>query len=368
MRTGQKKYEVFNKVHVHRIPVKWPFATPVGRITAKPFWLMLILWLWFAMLASLKLSNLRAMKFQVVHVHNMPDFLVFSALIPKAMGAKVILEIQDVSPELMAVKAKGIARKLAVVLATWQERISTAFCDHVLTVGWPFEECLLKRGVPHEKMSSILNSADPSVFSDEKRTEPFLGMATPQRPLIITYHGTCAVRNGIDIAIQAFALARKRAPHIRLHIRGQGECMPHLIDLAEQLEVSDQVSFSPYGDLESVPDFVSSGDVGIIPYRSDGFMDLVLPTKAYELALMRRPIIASDMVAIRSMFRPDSIVYCQPSNPESFADAIIDLYYHPQRRGELVDRAERDNLKFEWSIMADRYCNLLASLARHTAL
>jgi glycosyltransferase involved in cell wall biosynthesis len=112
-----------------------------------------------------------------------------------------------------------------------------------------------------------------------------------------------------------------------------------------------------------VADFVQQGDIGIIPYPSDGFMDLVLPTKAYELALMRRPIIASDTPAIRSMFRPGSIALCEPSSIDGFAEAIIDLYRHPQKRAQLVASAEQDNMKYRWELMAERYQQLIASLA-----
>ena len=364
MKEGQEKYAVFNGVHVHRILIKGKKGKPLGRITARPFGAMLALWSIFAFLAFAKVARLHLkLKFKVVHVHNMPDFLAFAALVPKLLGAQIILHIQDVSPELMAAKGKGFFRRIAVPLAEWQERISTAFVDHVLTVGWPFEEPLLKRGVPREKLSSVLNSADPNIFPVEKRTEPFLGKATAERPLVLMYHGTCAPRNGLDAAIRAFAEARKAAPHLRLHLRGGGESLPHLKQLAQMLGVSDHVAFFPHGPLDTVADFVQQGDIGIIPYPSDGFMDLVLPTKAYELALMRRPIIASDTLAIRSMFRPESIVLCKPSSATSFAEAIIDLYWHPQKRAQLVANAEHDNMKYRWELMAERYQNLIASLA-----
>jgi glycosyltransferase involved in cell wall biosynthesis len=93
-------------------------------------------------------------------------------------------------------------------------------------------------------------------------------------------------------------------------------------------------------------------------------MDLVLPTKAYEFALMRRPMIASDTPAIRSMFRPESIVLCNPASPESFAEAIIDLYQHPEKRTRLVANAARDYTPYRWEIMAKRYQQLLLSLSQ----
>jgi glycosyltransferase involved in cell wall biosynthesis len=365
MGDGQGEYELFNGVHVHRIRITGKKGKPLGRISARPLVEMLLLWSFFGLLAFGKVARLHwKLKFDVVQVHNLPDFLVFSALIPKAFGARVILEVQDVAPELMAAKAKGIARRIIFTLAKWQERLSTAFADHVLTVGWPFEEPLLKRGVPREKLSSVLNSADPNIFPKEKRTEPFLGEATADRPIILMYHGTCSERNGLDVAIHAFAKARTAAPYLRLHINGGGDAIPNLKKLAQTLDVADHVLFFPHRPLEKLVDFVVQGDIGIIPYRSDGFMDLVLPTKAYEFAWMHRPMIASDTLAIRSMFRPGSVRLCEPSNIDSFAEAIVDLYRHPQKRAQLVANAEQDYAEYRWEVMAERYRQLLTSLAQ----
>jgi glycosyltransferase involved in cell wall biosynthesis len=364
MNERQIEYEVFNGVHVHRIFMRGNKGKPLGRITGKPFGTTLILWSLFAFRAFKKVARLHLrQKFDVVHVHNLPDFLVFAALIPKRLGAKVILHVQDVTPELTAVKVKGRFRSLSVRLAKWQERISTAFADHVLTVGWPFEELLLQRGVPRAKLSSVLNSADPNVFPLEKRTPPFLGVATAERPIILMYHGTCAERQGLDTAIRAFAKARQTVLHLRLHFKGGGDSISHLKRLAHTLGVADHVVFYPAGPVDEVVDFVAQGDIGIIPYRADGFMDLLLPTKAYEFALMRRPMIASNTAAMRSLFGPASIMFCEPSNIDSFVEAIIELCQHPQRRAQLVASAAHDYVNYRWELMATRYQKLLASLA-----
>src|ERR1700687_5679773 len=42
--------------------------------------------------------------YRVVQVHNMPDFLVFTTLIPRLLGARVVLDMHDLVPELYAVK------------------------------------------------------------------------------------------------------------------------------------------------------------------------------------------------------------------------------------------------------------------------
>jgi glycosyltransferase involved in cell wall biosynthesis len=184
------------------------------------------------------------------------------------------------------------------------------------------------------------------------------------RPLILMYHGTLAHRNGMDIAIHALAMALQTVPHLRLDIMGRGEQLPVLKDLAARLGVSDNVIFSDPCPSDKIVDFVAHGDVGIIPYRSDGFMELVLPTKAYEYAWMCCAMITSDNRALRSMFRPESVLFCDSSLPESFAKAIIDLYQHPERRAAMVASAAEDYQSYQWEVMARRYQRLLASLSR----
>jgi glycosyltransferase involved in cell wall biosynthesis len=367
MAEGETPYEVFNGVHVHRIRIN-RHGKAMGRITAMSFVQTIYYWTLFTFLAAFRLLKLhRKYKFDVIHIHNLPDYLVFAAFFPKMMGAQVILQIQDITPELMAVKSSGFSGRMAVLLAKWQERMSTAFADHVLTVGWPFEPPLLERGVPREKLSSVLNSADPSIFREDKRTPLYVGDATPERPIVLMYHGTMAARNGIDTAIRAFAKAHAVAPYLQLHLNGDGEALPGLKQLAKELGVADQVVFFPRRPLHKLADFVSSGDIGIIPYPTDGFMELVLPTKSYEYAQMRRPMIASDTIAIRSLFRPESVMLCEPANPDSFAQAIVDLYQHPAKRAELMDNATQDYAEFRWEFQAERYRALIASLAEKRA-
>src|SRR6266481_533216 len=94
MKAGQSEYEVFKGVHVHRITRSK--GKPMGRISGMPLGTMLWLWSIFAFQAFGRVARLHLkQKFDVVHVHNMPDFLVFAALIPKMSGARVILHVQD---------------------------------------------------------------------------------------------------------------------------------------------------------------------------------------------------------------------------------------------------------------------------------
>ncbi len=165
------------------------------------------------------------------------------------------------------------------------------------------------------------------------------------------YHGTMAERNGVDTTIRALALALPQAPHLRLDLMGRGEGVPALKRLAAELGIADRVTFLNSVPSERIVDFVTHGDIGVISYPVDGFMELVLPTKAYEYAWLAKPMIASDTPAIRSMFSPGAATLCAPSDPAAFAAAIVDLYQHPEKRVWMAQRALADYQPYRWEAM-----------------
>ena len=97
---GELPHETCNGVITDRLPFSRGFGRPLP--------LTVLGWIWFVLLAGVLVTwqHLRH-PYDVIIAHNMPDFLVFAAIIPRILGAKVVLDVQDVSPELMAAKASG---------------------------------------------------------------------------------------------------------------------------------------------------------------------------------------------------------------------------------------------------------------------
>ena len=68
-------------------------------------WAYVMGYMSFLFRASVKITRLHAREhYDVIHVHNIPDFLVFAAWYPKLTGAKLILDIHDILPELFESK------------------------------------------------------------------------------------------------------------------------------------------------------------------------------------------------------------------------------------------------------------------------
>ena len=78
--------------------------------------------------------------YDLLHVHNMPDFLVFAAWYPKLTGAKVILDIHDIVPEFYGNKFTGWSRGPTVLLLKRLERVCATMTptgsSFPITSGW----------------------------------------------------------------------------------------------------------------------------------------------------------------------------------------------------------------------------------------
>ena len=92
---GQQTRTVVSGVNVYKIQGR--------KLNEKMKIQYLLKLLLFLFKSACKLTQLhRKKKYDVIHVHSVPDFEVFATLFAKLTGAKVILDIHDIVPELFA--------------------------------------------------------------------------------------------------------------------------------------------------------------------------------------------------------------------------------------------------------------------------
>ncbi len=152
----------------------------------------------------------------MVHVHNLPDFLVFAAWYPKLTGTRVILDIHDIVPELFANKFDTKPGDIYFEFLKFVEKASAAFADYVIVSNHLWYEKLVHRAVSKEKCTVFLNHVDPALFYRRERTR------TDDRVIII-FPGSFQWHQGLDIAIEAFALVHKESAKRRVsHLRRRG--------------------------------------------------------------------------------------------------------------------------------------------------
>jgi glycosyltransferase involved in cell wall biosynthesis len=304
---------------------------------------------------KVSIQHLRA-PYDVVQAHTMPDFLIFTALVPKMLGAKLVLDMHDLMPEVYVAKFGPGSSKLMLRLIYWVERLSVNFADKAIAVHKPHLDILVKHGNPRAKFSIVLNVPDHRIFTRRPRTESNDGKFR------LIYHGTIPKRAGLEMTLRALARARKSIPNLHFEIIGSGEGVDAMLRLAKELKLEDCVELTETVRVEKLPAMIVQADVGIVPYTADAFTQYVLPTKLLEYAALGVPAIVSRLPTVEAYFDSDMVAYFEPGNEIELAEQIVRLYRNPQLAAELAVNATRFTEENNWPQQREIYYRLVDSL------
>ncbi len=218
-------FETVNGVNIYRVPLKrrrsgkLTYAMQYGFFFLSAFWRLT----WWELKGH----------YDLVHVHNMPDFLVFTALVPRLRGAKVVLDLHDPMPELFCGIYGPKKETFLFRLLRGLERQSIAFADKVLTPNISFRELFASRNQAAEKIEIVMNSPDPSIFR-ASAAGPETAARNGKRPFRMMYHGLLVERHGLDLAIDALARLQGRIPEVVLEL--YGEKTPYVDRILRQID------------------------------------------------------------------------------------------------------------------------------------
>lgn len=331
--------ETFNGIRITRIPLKRKRGGKLGYLWQYGAFLLACTWL-------LAVRSLRR-RYALVHVHNMPDFLVFSALVPKLTGARVILDQHDPMPELMITIFGLRPESRQVSLLKTIEKWSLRFANTVITVNEACRRIFSGRSCPASRIAVVMNSPDEEIFRYHP-AEPGLPAAerTPEQPFVIMYHGSIVERHGLDLAVDALRRVRKDVPSAELHIYGRST--PFLETVLRNVRCSDISSAVHYHGpktIEEITEAIRRCDVGVIPNRRSIFTWLNTPTRIFEYLSQGRPVIAPRAPGILDYFSEDELILFDLGDARDLADRIRFVYAEPEaacaitRRGQAVYRS-----------------------------
>jgi glycosyltransferase involved in cell wall biosynthesis len=316
-------------------------------------------------LASAAILALRSLKrrYDVVHIHNMPDVLVASALAPKWMGAKVILDLHDPMPELMMSIYGFREDHVAVRLLRWLEKWSIARAHRVLTVNIACHRIFAGRSCDSAKVGVVMNSPDEQLFP-LRRPHSYFAPKTRER-FVMMYHGSLVERNGLDLAVTALARVRKAVPCAELRVFGR--TTPFLEQVMTDVRAKGlEGSVHALGPrrLEDLKREIEQCDVGVIPNQKNPFTGINTPTRIFEYLALGKPVIAPRTPGIEDYFDPGSLFFFEPGNAEDLAETMEYVYAHPAEALEIAVRGQQTYLAHTWSEERRKLVNLVAELLR----
>lgn len=318
-------------------------------------------YLWFTLLCGLVLT-MRARRYDVVHVHNMPDFLVFAALIPRLFGTKVIHDVHDLMPEVYASKFKTSLRHPGIWPLRIQEWLSYRFASAVVFATERFRKVAIgRRSASKARSTSVMNAADRRVF--DRTQNPWRG-PEDQNAFDLLYLGTVSHRHGVDQCVRVLPLLSERIPRARLLIHaklseGEGQPMRELKQLIKELGVEDRVDIKAPLALEKVPEAMSKASVGVFTPHLDVHIDMALSLKVPEFVAMGVPVVAVRTSIMEELFDSDQVMLFPDGDVQAFVDCLVRLHEDRDYAVAMTERADRFTIEHSWDREFDRYLTLL---------
>jgi glycosyltransferase involved in cell wall biosynthesis len=313
----------------------------------------------FLVRSSAALSRLHKQnRYDVIHIHNMPDFLVFAAWYPKLTGAKLILDIHDVVPELFANKFRTRLKSAYVWLLKATEKISANFVDHVIVSNHLWHKTVVSRSVPEGKCSVLVNHVDPDTFSRHVKTRT-------DGKFIVLFPGSLQWHQGLDIAMEAFARVKTIIPNAEFHIySGAGGNMEiDLRQLVRRLDLDDSVKFLGGISVDQMAQVIANADLGVVPKRADSFGNEAYSTKIMEFMSQGVPVVVSRTKVDTFYFEEGVVHFFRSGDSEAMAEAMLDVINDKNLRQSLIARGYEYVERHGWGLKKKEYLDLIDSLS-----
>jgi len=239
-----------------------------------------------------------------------------------------------------------------------KENFCMAEADFVTTISYSMKKILIERGVAPEKIEVIPNAIDESKYLGKT----FSPMPIPElegAEMVVGYISNMSRREGHQYLIRAIHQLRQRTGRdIRGLLVGNGPERENLEQLAAELGLQDVIAFPGEVDHSQINAYYKAIDLFVIPRIPDYAADWVTPLKPYEAMALERPIIVSDLPALKEIVgdHEERGLMAKPADVESLVTQLQRYIEDPAMRQRKVNTArEWVFAERTWSANAKRY-------------
>lgn len=321
---GQPKFEQQNGMNFYRLPVYYNKKDSIIK--------QLLKYNLFGFFCFIKLAFLSIRgRYDVIHVHNPPDFLIFAAIPYKLLfGTKIVLDLHDMLPEAFCSNLNVEEDHIFVKVAKMLERIAIRFSDSVICTNTYDKEIVLSRNrVEDEKVFVVMNTPDLNLFEVLDERKEHLGLGDQ---FVLLFEGTVWKRRGIQTVIDAVKLVQSDIP-IKFLVVGDGPDLGFLKEYSKKCQVDGSVHFTGWVDLPTLSRYISVSDLCIIPFLDTNVNRRGVPNKLFEYIVHDKPVLSSRLKGISRTFNEDEVIFFEPGNAEDLANKLRWCYEH---RNELL--------------------------------
>ena len=328
-------YEVLEGIEIHRYPLR-PAASTLGyaREYGQALWRLRKL--------VRRLASER--RFDVVHACNPPDLLLLAARSLRRQGTRFIFDHHDLVPELYRSRF-GRGEDLGYRATLRAERVAYRMADVSLATNGSYARVAVERGgMDPEDVFVVRNGPDLTRF----RPVPADPAWRRGRAHLISYLGIMGPQDGVDHALHALAALRRLRDDWHAVFVGDGDALPAMRALADELALGDHVEFAGWRGDDDIRLILSSSDVCLAPDPPSPLNDVSTMIKIPEYMALGRAV-ASYALPESRVSAGDSALYAAPGDPDSLGRCVAELLDDPARRERMGAMArERIETELSW--------------------
>jgi glycosyltransferase involved in cell wall biosynthesis len=227
-----------------------------------------------------------------------------------------IMEVRDLWPE--SIKTVGAMKDNAFIrYFEWQEKRCYRSAKKIICVTDSFKKAITEKGIDPRKIGVIKNGANLSLFKSQEKDDGILRKYNLENKTVLGYIGTHGMAHNLSFILDC---AKRLADHKEIHFLFIGDGAEKenlkrkvLEDRIDNVTMLDSVSKN------EIKDYISVLDIALINLKKSDLFKTVIPSKIFENAAMRIPILMGVEGEAKSIVdKYDAGLCYKPEDQESF--------------------------------------------------
>lgn len=280
---------------------------------------------------SATIAALTVPKPDVIVVQSDPPLLCFvGALVRKLRGAKLVVYLQDIYPDI----AVALGKLPDNFTTRWLRRAMFAvYCraDRVVVLSRDMHDRLVAAGVPADRIACVPNWVDTTALAPVKHDNSFRRKHDVLHQFVVMYSGNLGLCQRLEDVLEAARLLRHRTDIVFLLI-GEGVSKARLKEEAMRQELTN-VRFLPYQPKEQLSLSLSAAQLHLVPI-DPRIAGCLMPSKLYGALASGTPVlaVAPDNCELAELVEELQVgTVCPPCEPAQLAIMIQRLAASPDQ-------------------------------------